>query len=236
MPPRFTYWTIVLDGSPTAFRASRREDLLPTLKQLQGKNPRAELKWFARGRVWESPEEARAGRERGGGRTPGGAGRDDRRSGSEGAGQPAGERRGKGWRPGGEHRDPHEKFKKETYQARKRREKKAAALARQGRPRPDRPREERPRQEHRPHEGHGPAKPWQRDRPRDERPREGRPPGKPWQPDRPRDERPREGRPPGKPWQPDRPRDERPREGRPPGKPWRPDRPRDERPREGRPP
>ncbi len=113
MPPRFTYWTIILDGQPTAFRAAEREQLLPTLKQLQTKNPGAVLKWFAHGRVWESPEalwqlKAKA-RE---------AARD----------AAATERRGRGWRPGGEHKDPREKFKHETFQARKRRDKKAANL------------------------------------------------------------------------------------------------------------
>jgi len=39
------------------------------------------------------------------------------------------ERRSRSWRPGGEHKDPREKFKKETFQARKRRDKKAANLA-----------------------------------------------------------------------------------------------------------
>jgi hypothetical protein len=119
MPPRFTYWTIILDGQPTAFRAAEREQLLPTLKQLQTKNPDAVLKWFAHGRVWESPEElwqlkAKA-RE---------AARD----------AAVKERRGREWRPGGEHKDPRERFKKETFQARKRRDKKAANLGGVGRP------------------------------------------------------------------------------------------------------
>jgi hypothetical protein len=60
MPPRYIYWTIVIEGTPTAFRAATRDELLPTLKQLQRKTPNAELKWWARGRVWESPEEASA--------------------------------------------------------------------------------------------------------------------------------------------------------------------------------
>jgi len=119
MPPRFTYWTIILDGQPTAFRAAEREQLLPTLKQLQTKNPDAVLKWFAHGRVWESPEDlwqlkAKA-RE---------AARD----------AAVKERRGREWRPGGEHKDPRERFKKETFQARKRRDKKAANLAGATRP------------------------------------------------------------------------------------------------------
>ncbi len=120
MPPRFTFWTIILDGQPTAFRAAEREELLPTLKQLQAKNPAAVLKWFARGRVWESPEEARRVRTE-----------------AETSAREAflKERRAREWRPGGEHRDPRDKFKKETFQARKRREKKAANLAHA--PRPD---------------------------------------------------------------------------------------------------
>ncbi len=62
MPPRFTYWTIILEGKPTAFRANTQEELLPTLKQLQSKHPDAVLMWFARGRLWPSEEEARAAR------------------------------------------------------------------------------------------------------------------------------------------------------------------------------
>jgi hypothetical protein len=58
MPPRYSYWTILIDGGPTAFRAATRWELIPTLRQLQSKNPGADIKWFARGRVWESPEEA----------------------------------------------------------------------------------------------------------------------------------------------------------------------------------
>jgi hypothetical protein len=112
MPPRFTYWTIILDGQPTAFRAAEREQLLPTLKQLQTKNPDAVLKWFAHGRVWESPEELWRLKAKA----------------RETARDAAAERRGRGWRPGGEHKDPREKFKRETFQARKRRDKKAANL------------------------------------------------------------------------------------------------------------
>jgi hypothetical protein len=113
MPPRFTYWTIILDGQPTAFRAAERDQLLPTLKQLQSKNPAAVLKWFAHGRLWESPEEVWQVRLKA---------RAAAREASE-------ERRNRSWRPGGEHKDPREKFKKETFQARRRRDKKAADLA-----------------------------------------------------------------------------------------------------------
>jgi len=113
MPPRFSYWTIIIDGQPTAFRAADQEELQPTLYQLRKKNPGAEMKWFARGRVWDSPDEARTARQ-----------------GEEAAARDAlAKERGRGWRPGGEHKDPREKFKKETFQARRRRDKKAANLA-----------------------------------------------------------------------------------------------------------
>ena len=89
MPPRYAYWTILVDNLPTAFRASTREDLQPTFEQLRRKNPTAVMRWFARGILWDSPEHAgRAGREEG-------------------------EQRGKGWRPGGDHRDPRERFELE---------------------------------------------------------------------------------------------------------------------------
>jgi hypothetical protein len=84
--PRQTYWTILVAGGPTAFRARNAEDLLPTLKQLQRRQPDAVLKWFEAGRIWDSPEKAEAERAR--------ARREARRT------------RGREWRPGGEHRDP----------------------------------------------------------------------------------------------------------------------------------
>ena len=59
MPPRYSYWTIIAGGLPTAFRSAERDDLLPTFKRLQEKHPDAEMKWFARGKLWESPEAAR---------------------------------------------------------------------------------------------------------------------------------------------------------------------------------
>ena len=83
MPPRFAYWTIIVEGKPTAFRAQLREELEPTFKQLHDKHPDAVMMWFARGRLWASPEEARAAEHRGGA-----------------------ERRKPDWRPGGEHREP----------------------------------------------------------------------------------------------------------------------------------
>jgi 23S rRNA pseudouridine2605 synthase len=93
MPPRFTYWTIIAGGQPTAFRAATQDELLPTLKQLQSKQPDAVLMWFARGKLWPSEEAAamalRMQREGTGGR----------------------DRRGADWRPGGEHKDPRDRFK-----------------------------------------------------------------------------------------------------------------------------
>jgi hypothetical protein len=85
MPPRYAYWTILIDNQPTAFRAREQEELLPTLNQLKRKNPTALMKWFANGRLWDSPEQAAAAR-----RTP----------------KPVRERRTAEWRPGGQHRDP----------------------------------------------------------------------------------------------------------------------------------
>ena len=59
MPPRHAYWTILIGDSPTAFRARERDELLPTFERLRAKQPDAVLKWFERGRLWASPEEAR---------------------------------------------------------------------------------------------------------------------------------------------------------------------------------
>jgi hypothetical protein len=91
MPPRYAYWTILIDQKPTAFRAREREELLPTFHQLSRKNTDVVMKWFARGRLWESPDEAQAAQ-----RAP----------------KAPLEKRGHAWRPGGAHRDPRERFKK----------------------------------------------------------------------------------------------------------------------------
>ena len=90
MPPRHTYWTIILEGKPTAFRAHTQEELLPTLRQLQSKHPDTVLMWFARGRLWKSEEESRAAYSKS---------------------RPPGDRRGPAWRPGGSHEDPRARFK-----------------------------------------------------------------------------------------------------------------------------
>ena len=41
MPPRYAYWTILVDDQPTAFRAGAKEDLLPTFNRLKAKNASA---------------------------------------------------------------------------------------------------------------------------------------------------------------------------------------------------
>jgi len=200
MPPRYAYWTILAGGLPTAFRTTEREELLPTFKRIQEKHLDAQMKYFARGKLWESKDAADAQR------TP-----------------PATpDRRGRDWRPGGEHRDPRQKFidakKDRNLDRRKER------FERKNRPEGGQPWRDRPPRE-KPHGDplrakssgpSGPAKgPW-RDRPA----REGRPPGREGRPP------PREGRPPAleNQW-----RDRSPREkphgdkqkagNRPPGRP-----------------
>ena len=100
MPPRYAYWTILIDNKPTAFRARDKEELLPTLQQLLRTNKDVVMKWFARERLWESPEEERAAQVS---RPPA------RTTDSRPAG---GEKRGRDWRPGGKHEDPRARFRK----------------------------------------------------------------------------------------------------------------------------
>jgi translation initiation factor IF-2 len=104
MPPRHHYWTIILEGKPTAFRAHTEEELIPTLRQLQVRHPDAVMKWFARGRLWASQDEERADAVA------------KRRPDSP----PAGERRPRAWRPGGEHKDPRDRFKVSRDEKRRR--------------------------------------------------------------------------------------------------------------------
>jgi hypothetical protein len=87
--PRHAFWVIVTGANATAFRAREREDLLPTLKQLQRTQPDAVLKWFERGRIWESPLQAAEARR---------------------VKRPSGPPRGRAWRPGGNHKDPRARF------------------------------------------------------------------------------------------------------------------------------
>ena len=89
MARRFSCWVIVDGTTATAFRAREREDLVPSLKQLQRTQPAAALKWFERGRLWDSPESAEAALKA-------------RRT---------GQRRSQAWRPGGDHVDPRARFK-----------------------------------------------------------------------------------------------------------------------------
>lgn len=90
MGQRHAFWVIVTGTTPTAFRSRYREDLLPTLTQLQRTAPDAVLQWFDRGKLWASPEAARD------------ALKSDRR-------QPP--PRNRDWRPGGDHKDPRAKYK-----------------------------------------------------------------------------------------------------------------------------
>src|SRR6187431_1249569 len=91
MPPRYAYWTIIVDGQPTAFRAKERDELLPTYNQLARKNKDIALKYFSRGKLWDDPDQARWAT----------ANIDAPR-----------QSRGPDWRPGGKHEDPRAKFKK----------------------------------------------------------------------------------------------------------------------------
>src|SRR3954470_14528173 len=91
MPPRYAYWTILIDGKATAFRAKEREELLPTFNQLRRKNTDVALRYFSRGKLWDSPEQAQWAAQNARG---------------------SGEKRGAGWRPGGTHEDPRARFDK----------------------------------------------------------------------------------------------------------------------------
>lgn len=54
MPPRYAYWTILVDNQPTAFRAGAQEDLMPTFKRLKEKHPSAVMMWFQNSKLWPS--------------------------------------------------------------------------------------------------------------------------------------------------------------------------------------
>ena len=91
MPPRCAYWTILIDHKPTAFRAREKEELQPTFFQLQRTNKDVVMKWFARGRLWETPEQAHEASRKA---------------------KATKEKRGRDWRPGGQHKDPRDRFRK----------------------------------------------------------------------------------------------------------------------------
>lgn len=54
MPPRYAYWTIIVDHQPTAFRSGSQEELMPTFKRLKAKNDTAVMMWFQNGKLWPS--------------------------------------------------------------------------------------------------------------------------------------------------------------------------------------
>jgi hypothetical protein len=139
MPPRFAYWTILIDQQPTAFRARERDELLPTLHQLRRKSADVVMKWFARGELWESPAEAERAR-----RAP----------------KPPGEKRGRDWRPGGQHRDPRARFRKPPQASKRRSASMPASRSSVGRPLrpPESPATSPP-----------PERPWTRRKPRTRR-------------------------------------------------------------------
>jgi len=151
MPPRYTYWTIIFGGQATAFRSGTRDELVPTFKQIQSKHPDAQLRYFARGKLWYSEEEARAAliRDRRPPPRPDRPPRDpnaprdkDRWRDRPAPPRSGEERRGRDWRPGGQHKDPRDRFKvpRDVKRAR------FKAQSRRDRiePRPDRPRGPRP--------------------------------------------------------------------------------------------
>src|SRR5471032_162744 len=107
MPPRYAYWTILIDDKPTAFRAREREELQPTFVQLQRKNTNVTMQWFARGQLWASREAERDDFQMR--KHAAAAPRDRHADRPEGA-----DRRGSEWRPGGAHKDPRDRFKKKN--------------------------------------------------------------------------------------------------------------------------
>ena len=99
MPARISFWVILAGQTPTSFRARNREDLLPTLHQLQRTQPDVSLRWFERGRLWPSPDEAEADLK---------------------AKRSAKRERPKTWRPGGTHKDPRARYQLTRDQKRER--------------------------------------------------------------------------------------------------------------------
>ena len=128
MPPRYAYWTILIDSRPTAFRARDREELLPTLRQLLRTNKDVVLKWFARGKVWDSREAELEARQR-----P----------------KETKERRERDWRPGGTHQDPRSRFRAGP-------ERRKPSGRRADTPRPERSGRENERRPRRPPRAQGP--------------------------------------------------------------------------------
>lgn len=121
MPPPHSFWVILIGKTPTSFRGKVREDLVPTLRQLQRTQSDVTLRWFERGKVWESPEAAIGAAKL--------------------AATAAREKRTKEWRPGGEHRDPKARFELTRDQKRAKFKRDQSAPDRGERERP--PRDER---------------------------------------------------------------------------------------------
>jgi hypothetical protein len=161
---RHAYWVILVGATPTAFRSSTRDVLVPTWRQLQRTQSDVTLRWFERGRLWESPEAARFGMRA----------------------KPEAEKRRPDWRPGGDHRDPRARFeltrdqKRARFKDRARRTREEPPAGGSGSPPsspdapqpPDRSRKpwSKPWSSDRP-----PRRPWQR--PKSDRPKNGRGPG-----------------------------------------------------------
>jgi hypothetical protein len=131
MPPRYVYWTILIDGKATAFRARERDELLPTFNQLKRKNADIVMRYFAHGKLWDSPEQAAWANRNA---------------------KPPREPRGADWRPGGTHTDPRARFderrerKKRPFRPRERPDGSSATGGPKDQPPPDRrPAESRPR-------------------------------------------------------------------------------------------
>jgi 23S rRNA pseudouridine2605 synthase len=234
VPPRYAYWTILIDDKPTAFRAREREELQPTLVQLQRKNGNVVMRWFARGKLWASREAERDDFQM---QKHAASAPRERRDGGD-AGAPAGpERRGSDWRPGGTHKDPRDRFKKKNRPERAWSEKDPATQRERDKPgyaasRPREPRGDRPWNRNQPGAGasRDTAGPPRGDRPWTDKPPGGAPRGdRPWQ-NKPPGDRPWGNKPPGdgkRPWtgKPASPPSDRPWQTKPTGpraqrKPW----------------
>jgi hypothetical protein len=136
MPPRFAYWTIIAGNLPTAFRATRRDELAPTFQRLKERHPDAVMKWFARGQLWDSPEVAR---EELLSRRKAAEQARPSRSGPRRERAAVTESRHRDWRPGGDHRDPRQQYKETKRQRNIERRRTRFARRHDGTPTTDRP-------------------------------------------------------------------------------------------------
>jgi len=118
MASRHKFWVIIVGSTPTAFRANYKEELLPTLAQLQRTQSDVAIRWFARGRLWDSPIEEHAALKE--------------------ARQAPRARTGD-WRPGGVHKDPRARYDLTRDQKRARFKKRQSGPPRPRRAGPGRP-------------------------------------------------------------------------------------------------